>query len=93
MSRPATGKPRRRSGNERYRQGFLSQAATELREFALLLTEEPDAQESVAFEPPKRWIDGAARESGGLHDIEAVMMAIEQGLENQGGGIGQSHRA
>ncbi|MEQ1501956.1 MAG: diguanylate cyclase [Myxococcota bacterium] len=50
MSRPATGKPRRRSGNERYRQGFLSQAATELREFALLLTEEPDAQESVAFE-------------------------------------------
>lgn len=50
MSRPATGKMRRRSANERYRQGFLSQAASELREFALLLTEEPDAQESVAFE-------------------------------------------
>jgi GGDEF domain-containing protein len=49
MSRPATGK-RRRSANERYRQGFLSQAASELREFALLLSEEPDAQESVAFE-------------------------------------------
>ncbi|MEZ4237202.1 MAG: hypothetical protein R3F59_13825 [Myxococcota bacterium] len=28
----------------------MSQAATELREFALLLTEEPDAQESVAYE-------------------------------------------
>lgn len=50
MSRPATGKARRRSANERYRQGFLSQAASELREFALLLSEEPDAQESVAFE-------------------------------------------
>ncbi|MEQ1570973.1 MAG: diguanylate cyclase, partial [Myxococcota bacterium] len=50
MAKPATGKARRRSANERYRQGFLSQAATELREFALLLAEEPDAQESVAFE-------------------------------------------
>jgi DNA-binding response OmpR family regulator len=54
MSRAATGtsgrNERRRTANERYRQGFLAQAATELREFALLLTEEPDAQESVAFE-------------------------------------------
>lgn len=49
---PAKGsaKSRRRTANERYRQGFLSQASGELREFALLLTEEPDAQESVAFE-------------------------------------------
>jgi PleD family two-component response regulator len=50
MAKPGTGKARRRSANERYRQGFLSQAATELREFALLLTEEPDAQDSVSFE-------------------------------------------
>lgn len=49
MSRPATGNARRRA-NERYREGFLAQAATELREFALLLAEEPDAQEPVAFE-------------------------------------------
>jgi GGDEF domain-containing protein len=49
-SKPAAGRARRRSANERYRQGFLSQAAGELREFALLMGEEPDAQESVAFE-------------------------------------------
>lgn len=48
--RGATLSARRKLANERYRQGFLSQAASELREFALLLTEEPDAQESVAFE-------------------------------------------
>jgi GGDEF domain-containing protein len=50
MAKAAAGKARRRSANERYRQGFLAQAAAELREFALLLSEEPDAQESVAFE-------------------------------------------
>ena len=36
-------------------------------------------------------VDGAAGEAGGFHDVEAVMAAIQQGLEDERGGVGQSH--
>lgn len=50
MGKEAPVRSRRRTANERYRQSFLAQAAAELHELAQLLVEEPDAQESVAFE-------------------------------------------
>lgn len=49
MTRDTSGRSRRQSANERYRQSFLAQAATELHELADLLVEE-DARDSVAFE-------------------------------------------
>lgn len=50
MAKPASGRTRRQTANERFRQGFLAQASAELHELASLLTEEPDARDSVAFE-------------------------------------------
>ena len=41
---------RRRSAQQRFRQGFLHQASERLRDFAQLLDEAPEARESVAFE-------------------------------------------
>lgn len=51
MTRPAPDpRSRRRSANERHQQVFLVQVASSLTEFSQLLSEEPDAQDSVAYE-------------------------------------------
>src|SRR6187455_196987 len=57
---------------------------------AVLLPLRPDA--ALRIEPSEDWIDGAARQPGRVHDVEAVMAAIEEGLEYERGGVGQSHR-
>src|SRR5690348_9723168 len=83
MAKPATGKARRRGANERYRQGFLSQAAAELREFALLLTEEPDAQDSVSFELHR------LAETAETLELAAVARAANDAAEElTGAGVG-----
>lgn len=51
MTRPAADpRTRRRTANERHQQVFLVQVASSLAEFSQLLSEEPDAQDSVAYE-------------------------------------------
>lgn len=50
---PPGPRSKRRSANERYRQAFLVQVSTALHELSSLLEEEPDAQDSVAFELQK----------------------------------------
>lgn len=50
MSNRGAGSRKHRAANERFRHGFLAQASDQLQEFSQLLGEEPDAQESVAFE-------------------------------------------
>jgi len=47
---PSDSRSRRRSANERHQQVFLVQVASSLAEFSQLLAEEPDAQDSVAYE-------------------------------------------
>jgi DNA-binding response OmpR family regulator len=50
MATRPTGRARRRTANERFRQGFLAQASAQLHELSQLLSEEPDSGDSVAFE-------------------------------------------
>ncbi len=50
MPNQGPGDRKHRAASERFRHGFLAQAAEQLQELSLLLDEEPDACESVAFE-------------------------------------------
>ena len=52
----------------------------------------PRPDQTLGIEPPQDRIDGAARQAGGGHDVEAVVMAVEQRLQHQGRGIGRAHR-
>ena len=47
-------------------------------------------QEPVAFEPPKRGIDGAARQLSLVDDVETILKAVGNRLQHADGGNTQS---
>jgi GGDEF domain-containing protein len=80
MSRQAADpRTRRRSANERHQQAFLVQVASSLGEFSQLLAEEPDTQDSVAYELRKM---GQTADSLGLQSVARAANDAAEELEH-----------
>lgn len=46
--------------------------------------------QTVAFEATEGGVDGSAGETGDVHDFEAEAVAEREGLEDEGGGVGEA---